>query len=198
MYAEKYNVYGVSGLGLGLSLTLFIFIYAWSGVFSGGAVDSAVSFFSFIFISALVASLALRTIQVGYAGTERGIVLLYGLAGSFAISMIVGVVFGSVVYMTVLSALMAAIAEEVFARGFIYPFFTRLTANKAVGAMFSVGLWMLLHTVAYGGNISAYIFIFFNGLLMTWCMEKAQSLDVPILIHLLNNLAVSMLLLGVV
>ena len=92
---------------------------------------------------------------------------------------------------------MAAIAEEFFARGLVYPFMSRLTGSHVFAAFFASSLWAVLHVVAYGFNIIILTQIMCVGLILAYVMEKSQSLDVPILVHLANNLMVSLAFIGV-
>lgn len=198
-YRESKHIYGVSALALGGFLTLFLFIYAWTGIFSGGTVTGATSFYNLMFVGSLLGIISLKTVNIGYTGENRGGYLLYGMGGSFALSMIFGFLGASTLfYNMLLTTLMAAIAEEFMTRGFLYPFFTRLRNQKVLGAFISTSLWVVLHTVVYGSNLIALVYLFANGLLMTYVMEKSQSLDVPLAIHLLNNLFVGLILGGLI
>jgi len=194
-YEEK-HIYGVSAVGTGLTLVLFLFSYAWAGIFNLGD-QAGIDFFAFIFIASLVGIMSLRTLQIGYMGAEeKATYIMFGFLASAVLSIIFGAFTSIYAVSIVFSAILAAIAEEFFTRGFLYPFFTRFF-NPAMGLLFSNTIWTVLHYVVYGSQPLALMYVFLNGIIMTAVMEKTQSLDGPILIHLANNLLVSLLTVGV-
>lgn len=196
MYRD--SQYGLSAVGFGAALIFFLFLYMWSGVFEGGDVPVTVTFFNIIFIGSLIGIIGLKTLSFGYTGTDRGSWLLYGLILVSFISIIFGFFTAAIVYETLQIVLMAAIAEEFFVRGFIYPYFKRIANNFVVSSIASSFIWVLLHVVAYGINLLAFFQLFCTSMVLCFILERSKSLDVPILVHFLNNLLVALIFVGVV
>lgn len=73
--------------------------------------------------------------------------------------------------------------EELFFRGILYQRLKEL-CSSLVSALFSAFLFGVYH-----GNFSQGIYGFFMGLVLACSMEKCQTVQAPIMIHLAANLA---------
>ena len=75
------------------------------------------------------------------------------------------------------------VLEEFFFRGVLYERVKRVTGVKSA---------MLLTALLFGlyhANVSQGIYGFFMGMYLAWCMERYQTVKVPIAVHIAANLA---------
>jgi len=186
---ERSHVYGSSPFLIFYFIAVIV-LYAWFNVYGAGNIGG-VTFFAFISIASLPLMLMAKTIYFGYGGKNKFetfivaflltvvISLIFGLTGVFA-------VYGSEI---LISAILAAFSEELLIRGVLYPIFTRSTGSMFLSAIASSSVWAVLHTVVYGFSVFMILNFIIIGLILSWAMERSQSLDVPIAIHLLINIA---------
>lgn len=197
-YYEGQHVYGVSGL-LFLYFFFAIFVWAWAGTW-GYTGFAGIDLFVIVLVLSAISSRFFRTLQIGFVGRDRMKWLMVGFMGLTVIML--GFQFSTMMTIygqeIMLSGMMAAVTEEVFARGFLYPMMMRATKNFFLAAFISSFTWAILHHVAYAGDPMMIAYFIVAGFVLAAVMEKAQSLDVPILIHLLTNVLASLPYLGVI
>ena len=75
------------------------------------------------------------------------------------------------------------VLEEFFFRGILYERLKEVVSVKHAMWISALGFGL------YHANLSQGIYGFFMGLFLAWCMEKYQTVKVPILVHIASNLA---------
>lgn len=192
---ERYHIYGGSGL-LAFYFIIAAVIWITSGA-SGEEVSAAIDYYAILFFIAAISVGVFRTIRFGYPGREKGLGFVIGFMGAVMVMVIFNVFLGlSFVLENMLVGVMAAFAEELFCRGFVYPILMRWSGDFVVSAGGSSLVWAVLHVFSYGWNWTILIYLMCTGFVYAAAMEKAQSLDVPITVHLLNNVIVALGLFG--
>jgi hypothetical protein len=96
---------------------------------------------------------------------------------------------GSIAYRLVIAVeavVLAPVVEEMLARGLLYPTLRRswspLAAATISGALFSL---------AHGYGIAGFAALLWGGIVLAVAYERSGTLLVPILVHVINNLSVS-------
>ena len=88
------------------------------------------------------------------------------------------------VLLFLVGGMVGPVAEEVFFRGICYGFFRRWGVFAAV--VLTTGIFVLAHSLKFGVPVPQTI----GGILFAMAYELEGSLLVPIIIHILGNLAI--------
>lgn len=86
----------------------------------------------------------------------------------------------------IFSATLAPISEEVFYRGFVFPFFQSKT-NSFLGIILTAVFFSISHFFNVGGAFILLGLFVFYGLVLTFIRYFTNSLIPPIIIHLIHN-----------
>ena len=88
-------------------------------------------------------------------------------------------------FMLISTVIIGPIFEEILYRGLLYNKLKQIS-NTFIAILISSILFAFLHISVYGFNIKIFCFVL-DGILLTYCYEKTDSIYVPILVHSVNN-----------
>ena len=88
--------------------------------------------------------------------------------------------------LTLYYLVLIAIAEEIFVRGFLLPFFSRLS-NVYIAVVASSIVWAVYHIVTSNLNPSYFLYIFISGLVYGYVDILRNSLTPSLVSHVLIN-----------
>ena len=86
-----------------------------------------------------------------------------------------------------LFAILMAIAEEPFFRGFITNFLLLKLRNPALAIILSGFIFGIYHLARYGGDLSALFYVSFGGMILNWVGFRSGRLSPCMLAHIINN-----------
>ena len=124
---------------------------------------------------------------------------LYALIVQLIFSIIYGGFTGSIFdlevswnYNAAIMVINSAIAEEIFFSLFLTAFLLNLF-KKSVYIIFAliinIGVFILFHSIVYGSNTEAIIYIIFLRTVYFMVYARTRRLSIPILLHIVNNFA---------
>jgi len=86
-----------------------------------------------------------------------------------------------------LYAMLIAVAEEQFFRGFITDWLLTKTGNPIFGLLASSLVFAVYHLARYGTEPSALIYVLAGGFVLNYVAYKSQRLSSCMLAHIINN-----------
>jgi membrane protease YdiL (CAAX protease family) len=111
------------------------------------------------------------------------------LEGIFAQPSVESPLVQTIFYPAVVWAILAAVVEEVYYRGFLYTVFRRMFG--AIGAMAIIMLWFwVLHIPQYVNDLVAVVSVGVASVLLTWLRHRYDSIWPPIMCHVAYNATV--------
>lgn len=124
---------------------------------------------------------------------------LIGLAGGFLImSMVPRVFAGNIIKnlaintgTAVILAILMAIAEEIFFRGFLFSFFMGYTNSMIASNILQAVLWASYHSAVYGYNPILILSIMIIGVIFGWIDYRCSSLSPSLIAHVVINFIAS-------
>jgi membrane protease YdiL (CAAX protease family) len=153
----------------------------------------------FITVIALAGLVLSRVFKVeGYdediSASEGKQILMYvalSLAAIFAVNILVPQVTRTYLSVSPITAaqslaVMIAVAEEQFFRGFFLNLFISKVGEVA-GAILSSAVFMLYHFAVYGTNPTNLIIVFGGGLALAYAAIKTRRVSTPMIAHVVNN-----------
>lgn len=87
----------------------------------------------------------------------------------------------------VLFAVLMAISEETFFRGFITNYFLYKLNHPALAIMLSGFIFGVYHLARYGADPSALIYVSLGGCVLAWAAYRSGRLSPAMLAHIINN-----------
>lgn len=87
----------------------------------------------------------------------------------------------------VLLAVLMAVAEEIFFRGFLMAFFTSMSGSFWVSNVLQAIVWAVYHTAVYGSQAWVMVYVVMSGIIFGYVNRMANSLTPSILAHSIIN-----------
>ena len=91
-----------------------------------------------------------------------------------------------------LFAILMAIAEEPFFRGFITNYLLLKLKNPSIAIILSGFIFGVYHLARYGGDHSALIYVSLGGMILSWAAYRSGRLSPCMLAHIINNIIATM------
>ncbi len=137
-----------------------------------------------LLMSGLFLAFLYGTISLVNTLDHRG--LVYGVVTTFAVLLVAYGIYTVYQGLSTYYLVIIAVAEELLVRGFMLPFFARMS-NIWIAAVASSTVWAVYHVVTSGLDPSYFLYIFLSGLAYATVDVYTRSLTPSLVSHTLVN-----------